>query len=57
MNMSYRKASKGEVTCDQCRHSKVRAIGGRLECQVSPERHPVVGSKHICDKVALRGAQ
>lgn len=57
MNMSYRKAGKGELTCDQCRHSKVRPVGGRLECQASPERHPVVGRKHTCDTVALRGAQ
>jgi len=57
MIKDYRKARKGELTCDQCRHSMVRAIGGRLECQVSPTRHPVVGSRHTCDKVELRGAQ
>lgn len=57
MNMTYRKACKGEVTCEQCRYSKVREIGGRLECQVSPERYYVTGRKHTCDRAALRGAQ
>lgn len=56
MNASYRKARKGELTCDQCRHSGVRKIGGRLECRWW-ERHYVVGRNHTCDKVALRGAQ
>lgn len=55
MNASYRKASKGEVTCEQCRHSNVRAVGGRLECQVSPERYYVTGRKHTCDMAVQRG--
>jgi Na+-transporting NADH:ubiquinone oxidoreductase subunit NqrF len=55
MNMSYRKACKGEVTCEQCRHSKVRAVGGRLECQVSPDRYYVTGRKHTCDMAVQRG--
>lgn len=56
MNASYRKASKGEVTCEQCRHSKVREIGGRLECLVSSARHYVVGRTHTCDLAVQRGA-
>ena len=56
MNMSYRKASKGEVTCEQCRHSKVREVGGRLECQgFWATRYYVVGRKHTCDRAAMRG--
>lgn len=56
MNASYRKARKGEVTCEQCRHSKVREIGGRLECLVSSARHYVVGRTHTCDLAVQRGA-
>lgn len=54
MNENYRKARKGEVTCEQCRHSKVRAIGGRLECQFYTS-HYVVGRKHTCDMAIQRG--
>lgn len=51
---NYRKASKGEITCEQCRHSGTRKIGGRLECCCAP-RHYVVGRKHTCDGAAQRG--
>jgi len=55
MSQNYRKARKGEVTCEQCRHSKVREVGGRLECQISFARHYVVGRKHTCDMALQRG--
>jgi hypothetical protein len=56
MNTSYRKARKGEITCEQCRYSKIREIGGRLECQGhSQTRHYVTGRKHTCDMAVQRG--
>jgi hypothetical protein len=54
MNASYRKARKGEVTCEQCRHSKVREASGRLECRFD-ERNYVAGRKHTCDGAVQRG--
>lgn len=54
MNASYRKASKGEVMCEECRHSKVREASGRLECRVY-ERNYLAGRKHTCDMADQRG--
>ena len=54
MNASYRKARKGEVTCEQCRYSKVREASGRLECRWW-KRSYVTGRKHTCDMHELRG--
>jgi hypothetical protein len=56
MNASYRKARKGEITCEECRYSGVRAESGRLDCR-GFERSYVAGRKHTCDKAELRGAQ
>jgi len=56
MNASYRKARKGEVTCEQCRFSKVREVSGRLSCWWWERSYPT-GRKHTCDKAEQRGAQ
>lgn len=57
MNMSYRKAGKGETTCEECRYSRVRAVSNRIECQYFTSPYYAVGRKYTCDRVALRGAK
>ena len=55
MNASYRKASKGEVTCEQCRYSRERQSSGRIECQAWLPPYYVVGRKNTCKFAEQRG--
>lgn len=49
---NYRKATKGEVTCEQCRNSRRRMYTGRYECLLAIGR-PAVGRNNRCDSAAL----
>ena len=53
--MNYRKASKGETTCEECRYSRERPSSGRIECQAWLPPYYVVGRKNTCKHAALRG--
>ncbi len=55
MNASYRKARKGEVTCEQCRYSRERQSSGRIECQAWLPPYYVVGRKNTCKFAEQRG--
>jgi len=50
---NYRKAKKGEVTCEECASSRSRGFSLMIECMesrlVDGHRHPVVGRQHTCD--------
>lgn len=41
---NYRKAKKGEITCEQCKHSILRWWSRRWECE-----RLAVGKHHTCD--------
>lgn len=56
MNTGYRKARTGEVTCEQCRYSKLRGFSGRYECRLCIGR-PAVGRNNRCDKADLPGVR
>lgn len=47
---NYRKAKKGEITCEQCKFSRFRWWSKRLECaQLGYGPCQAVGKHHTCD--------
>lgn len=55
MENNYRKAGKGEVTCEQCLYSRERQSSSRIECQAWLPPYYAVGRKHTCKFAEHRG--
>lgn len=52
--VDYRRAKKGEITCAECRHSRIRWWSNRLECTAYSGTPFAVSAKNTCSRAARK---